>query len=79
MQVGCGVYVHRVRERPYLYFWHYETRGRSRVQVNEYVGPAKSSKSITEAMRRCDAYYTKAASELERLRVSSVTAIRTLA
>src|SRR5438094_851430 len=39
MQVGCGVYVHPVRERRYLYFWHYESRGGSRVQVKEYMGP----------------------------------------
>ncbi len=78
MQIGCGVYVHRVRDRPYLYFWHYETKGRSRVQVNEYVGPARAPNSVTEAARRCDAYYARAAGELERLRNSSLGAIRAL-
>jgi hypothetical protein len=78
MQIGCGVYVHHVRGRPYLYFWHYETKGRSRVQVNEYVGPAKAPRSLAEAVRRCDAYYGRAATELERLRVSAHSAIRSL-
>jgi len=41
MQVGCGVYVHTIRARAYLYFWHYESKGRSRVQVKEYIGPRK--------------------------------------
>ena len=39
MQVGCGVYAHTVRGNQYLYFWHYENRGASRVQVKEYLGP----------------------------------------
>lgn len=76
MQVGCGVYVHTVRARAYLYFWHYESKGWSRVQVKEYIGPAKVARSITEAIRRCDAYYLQAAEELQRLRASSEATIR---
>ncbi|HYR82024.1 MAG TPA: hypothetical protein VEN80_06975 [Thermoplasmata archaeon] len=76
MQVGCGVYRHSVRGREYLYFWHYETQGRSRVQVKEYVGPARSPRSTAEAARRCEAYYQRAAGELERLRAISLATIR---
>jgi hypothetical protein len=76
MQVGCGVYRHQVRGQAYLYFWHYETRGRSRVQIKEYVGPARSAQSTAEAARRCEAYYARAAGELERLRAASLATIR---
>jgi hypothetical protein len=76
MQVGCGVYLHTVRGREYLYFWHYETKGRSRVQVKEYIGPAKSDRSIAEAARRCEGYYERALGELQRLRTASLATIR---
>ena len=75
MQVGCGVYLHTVRGRPYLYFWHYETKGGSRVQVKEYVGPARSGRSITDATRRCEWYYERAVGELQRLRAESLAMI----
>lgn len=76
MQVGCGVYVHEVRGRPYLYFWHYETKGGRRVQVNEYVGPSAAPRSRAEAVSRCEAYYGRMAQELERLRASTWARIR---
>jgi len=76
MQVGCGVYLHTVRGRAYLYFWHYETQGASRVQMKEYIGPTRSARSVAEAVRRCDAYYVRAADELQRLRAASLATIR---
>jgi len=76
MQVGCGVYVHTVRGRPYLYFWHYETKGVSRVQIKDYVGPAGLARSIADAGRCCEAYYRRAADELQRLRAASLASIR---
>jgi len=76
MQVGCGVYLHTVRARVYLYFWHYETKGRSRVQVKEYVGPAKSARTIAEAAQRCEGYFERAEDELQRLRATSLATIR---
>jgi len=76
MQVGCGVYLHTVRGREYLYFWHYETKGRSRVQVKEYIGPAKSVRSIAEAARRCEGYYERALGDLQRLRAASLATLR---
>jgi len=79
MQVGCGVYAHTVRRKRYLYFWHYETRGASRVQVKEYVGAAGSTRARAEAARRCDAYYARVLEDLERLRAGSVAAIRAAA
>jgi len=78
MQVGCGVYEHSVNGRPYLYFWHYETRAGSRIQVKEYVGPADSMRSRTEAVRRCEAYYARMSQELERLKAASVADLRGL-
>ena len=78
MQVGCGVYVHPVRERRYLYFWHYESRGGSRVQVKEYVGPVDSPRARGEAAHRCEVYYAKVADDLEKLRTSSLAEIRPL-
>lgn len=76
MQVGCGVYEHTVNGRPYLYFWHYETKVGSRVQVKEYVGPAGSPRSRAEALRRCEAYYARMGQELERLRAASLANLR---
>jgi hypothetical protein len=76
MQVGCGVYLHTVRGRRYLYFWHYETQGPVRVQVKEYIGPVRSARSMAEAVRRCDAYYARAAHDLQRLRASTLATIR---
>src|SRR3989441_1139564 len=72
MQVGCGVYLLTVRRRAYLYFWHYETKGRFRVQVKEYIGPARSSRSIAEAARRFEGYYERAMAELQQLRSDQV-------
>jgi hypothetical protein len=66
MQVGCGVYLHTVRGRAYLYFWHYESRGGRRVQIKEYVGPARATRTRDEAFRRCEAYYRRATQELNR-------------
>jgi hypothetical protein len=76
MQVGCGVYTHAIRERRYLYFWHYETHGGSRVQVKEYVGPVDSLRVRTEAGRRCEAYYARMAEDLEQARIASLAGIR---
>src|SRR3989304_1250593 len=49
MQIGCGVYELTIRDRPYIYFWHYESKGGRRVQVKEYVGPARSPEARAEA------------------------------
>jgi hypothetical protein len=66
MQVGCGVYLHTVRRRAYLYFWHYESHGGRRVQIKEYVGAARAARTREEALRRCEAYYRRATQELNR-------------
>lgn len=78
MQVGCGVYTHTVRGKRYLYFWHYETRDGARVQVKEYVGPMGSPRARADAALRCDAYFTRAAEDLERLRGTSLAELRAM-
>ena len=78
MRVGCGVYTHTVHGKKYLYFWHYETRGGSRVQVKEYVGPVASPHARSELTLRCEAYFTRAAEDLERLRSTSLAEIRAM-
>ncbi len=68
MQIGCGVYEHVVRGRPYLYFWHYESRKGGRQQIKEYLGSSGSEEVRAEAIRRVDAYFRRTASDLQRLR-----------
>ncbi len=75
MQIGCGTYVHSVRGRPYLYVWHYETAAGRRRQVKEYVGPVGSREVRQEAARRVDAYFRRAARELERLRKDTLASL----
>lgn len=68
MQIGCGVYEHVVRGHRYLYLWHYETAAGRRTQVKEYLGPADAEEVRAEAIRRVDAYFRRAAADLQRLR-----------
>ncbi len=75
MQIGCGVYEHIVRGRPYLYFWHYEVAAGRRRQIKEYLGPAEDREVRSEAIRRVDAYFRKAARELERSRKAALSLI----
>jgi len=72
MQIGCGVYELTIRDRPYLYFWHYESKGGRRVQVKEYVGPARSPEARAEAGRRCEAYFDRGTADLARMRKATV-------
>ncbi len=75
MQIGCGTYIHAVRGRPYLYVWHYETAAGRRRQVKEYVGPWASKEVRQEAARRLDAYFRRAARDLERLRRETLASL----
>ena len=75
MQIGCGVYAHAVHGRSYLYFWHYETVGRRRVQIKEYLGPAEAEEVRGKALRRVDAYFRKAERDVERLRKDTLSTI----
>ena len=74
MHIGCGVYELRIRDRPYLYFWHYESKGGRRVQMKAYLGPAGSPDARAEAGRRCEAYFDRVASALARIRQRTVAA-----
>ncbi len=78
MQIGCGVYELAVRERRYLYFWHYETKGGRRRQVKEYVGPIDSPRTRDDAARLCEDYYRRMARELKRAREASLGELRSL-
>lgn len=64
--VGCGYCVKTVHGRPYLYFWHYESKGGHREQVEEYVGPAGSSRVREEVTRKVAAYAERARDEMMR-------------
>ena len=76
MQIGCGTYVAEIHGRPYLYFWHYETRVGGRVQVKEYVGPADAARTRAEAARRCEGYFARAEEELRGIRQVTVAALQ---
>lgn len=77
MQIGCGLYEHTVKGRTYLYFWHYEVQGGRRSQIKEYLGPARSSETRADALRRCEAYFRRANRELRDLRESTLSSLRT--
>ncbi len=64
MMLGCGYCEKSVHGRPYLYFWHYESRGGRREQVEEYVGPARVPRARQEVARRVAAYADRAQAEL---------------
>ncbi len=64
MMLGCGYCEKTVHGRSYLYFWHYETRGGRRDQVEEYMGPARSDRARQEVARRTAAYVERAEGEL---------------
>ncbi len=75
MQIGCGVYEHVVRGRTYLYFWHYETTKGQRRQLKEYLGSAGLDEVRADAIRRVDAYFRKAAVELQRQRKETLAGL----
>ncbi len=64
MMLGCGYCEKTVHGRPYLYFWHYESRAGRREQFEEYVGPARSPRARQEVARRVAAYADRAQAEL---------------
>lgn len=64
MMLGCGFCEKTVHGRPYLYFWHYESRGGRREQIEEYVGPARNLRARQEVARRVAAYAERAQAEL---------------
>ena len=66
MQIGCGVRTMTVRNREYLYFWHYEPRDGRRKAVHDYVGPARDPDSGRKAVEALEAYTRKAIEEARR-------------
>ena len=66
MQIGCGVRTMTVRNREYLYFWHYETRDGRRKAIHDYVGPARDPEAGRKAIEALEAYTRKAIEEARR-------------
>jgi hypothetical protein len=66
MQIGCGVRTMTVRNREYLYFWHYETRDGRRKAIHDYVGPARDPDSGRKAIEALEGYTRKAIEEARR-------------
>ncbi|MEK6987393.1 MAG: hypothetical protein AABX97_04755 [Candidatus Thermoplasmatota archaeon] len=78
MQVGCGFRIMVVKNREYVYFWHYEDRaGRSR-QVYAYMGPKRSARTARRLSDAMDSYYAKAIEELRQDLASARSAIVSL-
>lgn len=66
MQVGCGFRIMVVKNREYVYFWHYEDRdGRSR-QVYRYLGPKASARTARRLDAALDGYYARSAEVLQK-------------
>jgi len=66
MQLGCGVRTMTVKNRDYLYFWHYENRDGRRRAVHDYMGPVKDPDSARKAVDALEAYAKKAIEEARR-------------
>ena len=66
MMIGCGYCVKTIRDRRYLYFWHYENRQGRRAQLEEYIGPANEPRAREEVVRRVATYADRARLEMGR-------------
>jgi len=66
MQIGCGVRTLRVKNRDYLYFWHYERHNGRRRAVHDYIGPVRDPASARRAIEALEAYTRKAIEEARR-------------
>jgi hypothetical protein len=73
MQIGCGIRTMTVKDREYVYFWHYETKDGRRKAVHDYVGPAKDPESGRKAVEALEAY-TRRAMEDARHRLQALRA-----
>jgi hypothetical protein len=66
LMIGCGYCVKTIRERRYLYFWHYEDRGGRRRQVEEYVGASADPRAREKVVRLVAAYADRSRIEMGR-------------
>lgn len=64
MQVGCGLRLRVIAGSEYLYFWHYEREDGRSHRREDYVGPARSPRSRTDAQRKILAYYRRVQADL---------------
>lgn len=75
MQVGCGFRIMVVKNREYVYFWHYEDRGERSRQVYAYMGPKRSARTARRLSDAMESYYAKAVDELRQDLASQRNAI----
>jgi hypothetical protein len=66
MQIGCGFRLKEIRQRRYVYFWHYESQGGRSRQVYEYMGPTTSPRTSRRLRGAMDAYFARASETLRR-------------
>ncbi|TLZ64446.1 MAG: hypothetical protein E6K13_02440 [Methanobacteriota archaeon] len=66
MQIGCGVRTLRIKNRDYLYFWHYEKQDGRRRAIHEYMGPVRDPSSARKAVEALEVYTRKAMEEARR-------------
>ncbi len=66
MQVGCGFRIMVVKNREYVYFWHYEDRAGRSHQVYRYLGPKRSARTARRLSAAMESYYAGAIEELRR-------------
>ena len=78
MQVGCGFRIMVVKNREYVYFWHYEAHGGRSRQVYRYMGAKRSSRTARRLSEAMDSYYAKAIDELRQDLTSARGAIASL-
>ncbi len=60
MELGCGIRVKPVKDRDYLYVWHYEPDGGRRRQVYDYIGPAADAGARGRAIEALEAHARRA-------------------
>jgi hypothetical protein len=66
MELGCGVRVKAVKNRDYLYVWHYEPDGGRRRQVYDYIGPAADAGARARAIEVLEAHARRAIDQARR-------------
>ncbi len=78
MQVGCGFRIMVVKNREYVYFWHYEDRGGRSRQVYRYMGPKRAARTARRLAEAMESYYASAIDELRSGLASGRDAIAAL-
>lgn len=66
MQLGCGLGVKEIRGRPYLYFWHYESRSWGSHRAWTYLGPLGCPSTRRRAADLLLEYHIRVRREVDR-------------